>query len=131
MEVLVDDMEELDVIVANMRIISLFVVVIGLIQFFRYLSFDRRFGIVTDTIMTSFRDLIPVLIIFSVVCISYAVLGAAIYGQDLIAFQSIGASMSSLFLMILGQFDGYYDSEYISIICMITCINFIIYLCSI
>jgi hypothetical protein len=112
MEDIVDDFEELDHIVDNIRIISLFIVIIGLFQFFRYLSFDRRFAIVTDTIMSSTVDLIPVLAIFAVVCISYAVMGTAIYGQDLVEFMDIGSSLSSLFLMILGQFEGYYDSKW-------------------
>jgi hypothetical protein len=112
MENIVDDFEELDHIVSNIRIISLVIVIVGLFQFFRYLHFDRRFAIVTDTIMASSVDLIPVLAIFGVVCLSYAVMGTAIYGQDLLEFADIGSSLSSLFLMILGQFDGYYDSEW-------------------
>jgi len=114
MENIVDDFEELFVVVANVRIVAFFVVIFGLLQFFRYLSFDRRFGIVTDTITSSFVDLIPVLIIFAVVCMSYAVIGTGIYGQDLVSFQHLGSSLSSLFLMILGQFDGYYDMVEVS-----------------
>jgi hypothetical protein len=110
MEDIIDDFQELDHIVGNIRIIALFIVIIGLFQFFRYLSFDKRFAIVTDTIISSSFDLIPVLAILAVVCISYAVMGTAIYGQDLIEFADIGSSLSSLFLMILGQFEGYYDS---------------------
>ena len=106
------DFRELDTIEGHTRTIALCVVLIGLVQFFRYLSFDRRFGIVTDTILSSALDLIPVLAIFAVVCIAYAVMGTAIYGQDLVEFSDLGSSLSSLFLMILGQFDGYYNSEY-------------------
>lgn len=132
MEDIVDDFEELDHIVHSIRVISLFIVIIGLIQFFRYLAFDRRFAIVTDTIVSSAVDLIPVLGIFSVVCISYAVMGTAIYGQDLLDFADIGSSLSSLFLMILGQFEGYYDSKF-SLISPTTCSigsHFHISLCS-
>jgi len=97
--------------VSSVRVISLCIVMLGLVQFFRYLSFDRRFAIVTVTIKASFVDLIPVLAIFGVVCMSYAVMGTAIYGQDLVDFADVGSSLSSLFLMILGKFDGYHNSE--------------------
>jgi hypothetical protein len=111
---IVDDFEELDHIVGNIRIVALCIIIIALVQFFRYLSFDRRFAIVTHTIVSSTADLYPVLGIFTVVCISYAVMGTAIYGQDLTEFADLGSSLSSLFLMILGEFEGYYNSEYFS-----------------
>jgi hypothetical protein len=125
---IVDDFEELDHIKDNIRIVALCIVIVGLVQFFRYLSFDRRFAIVTHTIVSSTADLLPVLGIFAVVCISYAVMGTAIYGQDLTEFADLGSSLSSLFLMILGEFEGYYNSKYF---CLLKLKNILLPCCEI
>ena len=44
------------------------------VTIFRYLSFNKRFGIVKSTITASTGDLLPVLIIFESIVISYAIL---------------------------------------------------------
>lgn len=92
-----------------MNIMVMFLVFFGMVQFFRYLSFDRRLGIVTSTIKESLGSLLPVLLIFLVVMFAYSVLGTVMYGAHLSNWSNIYKSVSQLFLLILGEFGSYFD----------------------
>ncbi|CAE7460485.1 unnamed protein product, partial [Symbiodinium microadriaticum] len=65
------------------HMIAIAIVFVGLMQFFRYFSFDKRLGIVTETMSAAFKDLLPVLLIFATVLFAYGVLGTEIYGTEL------------------------------------------------
>lgn len=94
------------------KVATLAGVVLSLFQFFRYMSFDPRFGVVAASIWSSMKDLLPVASIFIAVLVAYGVLGSAIYGQHLGAWSNLGNSIASLFFLILGEFGGYPDSKY-------------------
>jgi len=100
---------EIDENLSIMNTLVMFLVFFGIVQFFRYLSFDRRLGIVTATIKESLGSLLPVLLIFMVVMFAYSVLGTVMYGAHLNDWSNIGKSMSQLFLLILGEFGTYFD----------------------
>jgi len=78
-----------------------------MLQFFRYLSFNKRFGIVTTTIAASTGDLLPVLVIFVSIVIAYAILASEIYGIQLSEYSTVQTSLAALFIMLLGNFDYY------------------------
>ena len=100
---------ENDMIVLNG--VAIVLVFLGLAQFFRYMAFNPRLGIVTSTIAHAAGDLGPVLIIFIVVLTAYGVLGTAIYGHKLTAWSNLGNSIATLFIMILGEFSPYFDMK--------------------
>ena len=106
---LIESFEKIDNNVTTMNLLVMFLVFFGLIQFFRYLSFDKRLGIVTATIKESLGSLLPILIIFLVVMFAYAILGTVMYGAHLNSWSNIAKSTSQLFLLILGEFGSYFD----------------------
>ena len=83
LEKLIGDFTELSTITEATNLVTILAVSIGIMQFFRYLSFDRKLGIVTETIFFVFFDLLPVLFIFITIVIAYGVLGTKIYGAQL------------------------------------------------
>jgi hypothetical protein len=94
---------------STMNTLVMILVFFGIIQFFRYLSFDKRLGIVTATIKESLGSLLPVLLIFMVVMFAYAVLGTVMYGAHLSDWSNVGKSVAQLFLLILGEFGSYFE----------------------
>lgn len=106
---LIDRFARINDNLASMNMLLMVLVFFGMIQFFRYLSFDRRLGIVTATIKESLGSLLPVLLIFLVVMFAYAVLGTVMYGAHLNTWSNVGKSTSQLFLLILGEFGSYFD----------------------
>jgi hypothetical protein len=106
---IINSFAAIDENLAVMNTLVMILVFFGIVQFFRYLSFDKRLGIVTATIKESLGSLLPVLLIFMVVMFSYAVLGTVMYGAHLSSWSNIGKSASQLFLLILGEFGSYFD----------------------
>ena len=95
--------------------LALFLCFVGFTQFFRYLSFDKRLGIVTRTITASFIDLLPVMLILCFILIAYSILGVALYGHQSQYFTSFGESLTTLSLIVLGEVAGpYYEMQAIS-----------------
>mmetsp|Transcript_5215 Transcript_5215/g.8592 ORF Transcript_5215/g.8592 Transcript_5215/m.8592 type:complete len:239 (-) Transcript_5215:88-804(-) len=82
-------------------------VLICVVQFFRYLEFDARFGIVARTLHHSMWVLLPVLVVFITILSTYAVMGTCLYGKFLPEWSTFYNSLGSLFLLILGEFEGY------------------------
>jgi hypothetical protein len=93
-----------------LRIVLFLAVFFGMLQFFRYMSFDARLRTVTTTMLVAARDLVPVLMLFVLTLLSFAILGSQVYGQTLDDFSTLKDSLDSLFLMILGDFTSYYKS---------------------
>ena len=90
--------------------LSLFIVV-ALTQFFSYLTFDKRFGLVTATLVKAVHDIVPMLIILLSVLLTYSVLGCIIYGQSIEGFSTVGISLSTLLIIMLGEVEMYDESE--------------------
>lgn len=82
-----------------------------LVHFFSYLTFDKRFNLVTATLLKAVHDIVPMLIILLAVLFTYSVLGSTIYGHTLLDFAYVGSSMSSLLIIMLGEVTIYNDSE--------------------
>jgi hypothetical protein len=91
----------------SLYVISMVMVLICVIQFFRYLEFDARFGIVARTLRQSLWVLLPVLVVFMTILSTYAVIGTVLYGKFLPEWSTFYNSLGSLFLLILGEFEGY------------------------
>lgn len=90
-------------------VLLMLVMFVGLAQFFRYLSFDSRFGIVAETIIDSAKDLLHVLFIFIVVLLGYAVLGTSLFGHEIESWDSVGDSMLNLVIFIVGEYGAYLE----------------------
>jgi hypothetical protein len=101
----------LDDLMGSQRLLLMLVMFMGMTQFFRYLSFDSRLGIVADTVLHSARDLLPVLFIFVVVLMGYSVLGAAIFGHNVESWSTVGGSMLNLMIFIVGEYGTYMESK--------------------
>lgn len=80
---MISDFSELKNISEGTHIVTILAVTVGILQFFRYLAFDKKLGIVTETVFVVFFDLLPVLFIFITIVIAYGVLGTEIYGAQL------------------------------------------------
>lgn len=94
------------------NLLALFLGFIGFVQFFRYLSFDKRLGIVTKTMTDSFVDLLPVMLIYFFILIAYGILGTALYGHASPYFKTLGDSVTTLSLIVLGEVAGPYYEMY-------------------
>ena len=94
----------------SLRAVAICAVAAGLLQLFRYLSFDESFGIVTSTIYYSLLEVLPMLLILVIVFTAYGVC-TQMFGQQLGDFQTLTHSVTSLFLMILGEYGSYFESE--------------------
>jgi hypothetical protein len=103
----IDQFAEVENCETNLYIITGALVFICVIQFFRYLEFDARFGIVARTLRQSMWVLLPVLVVFITILSTYAVLGTCLYGKSLPEWSTFYNSLGSLFLLILGEFEGY------------------------
>jgi Na+/alanine symporter len=82
-----------------------------LAQFFSYLTFDKRFSLVTATLIKAVHDIVPMLVILLSVLFTYSVLGSTIYGRELEEFSYVGQSLSTLMIVMLGDVDIYEDSK--------------------
>jgi uncharacterized paraquat-inducible protein A len=114
LEGIIGDFEELSNLSEATHIVTIIAVTIGIFQFFRYLSFDKKLGIVTETVFVVFFDLMPVLFIFLTIVVSYGVLGTEIYGAQLSEWSTLGKSIGSLLLMMLGEYGPYFELRDIS-----------------
>ena len=110
-ERIIGDFTFLNLYLYLLKIISLAAVLFGISHFFMRTSQGKRLGIVTRTITKSLHDLIPLLFIFMTLLIAYATLGTEIYGAQLVEWSNLFESMSTLFIMILGNYDTYHDSK--------------------
>jgi hypothetical protein len=110
-ERIISDFQFLFLYLYLLKIISLAAVLFGISHFFMRTSQGKRLGIVTRTITKSLQDLIPLLFIFMTLLIAYATLGTEIYGAQLREWSNLFQSMSTLFIMILGNYDTYHDSK--------------------
>jgi hypothetical protein len=110
-ERIIRDFSFLNLYLNLLKVISLAAVLLGISHFFMRTSQGKRLGIVTRTITKSLQDLIPLLFIFITLLIAYATLGTEIYGAQLVEWSDLFQSMSTLFIMILGNYDTYDDSE--------------------
>jgi hypothetical protein len=92
----------------SLHLLSILLVFVVTLQFFRYLSYDPRCRIIVTTVQTSLSGLVPVLIIFLVILIAYAVLASGIYGIVIPQYATYDTTLAALFVMLLGNWE--YDS---------------------
>jgi hypothetical protein len=88
-----------------LHLLSIAVIFVVTLQFFRYLSFDPRCRIIVTTLQNSLNGLLPVLTIFLVILIAYAVLASGIYGIAIPQYATYDSSLAALFLMLLGDWN--------------------------
>jgi hypothetical protein len=91
--------------------VYVYLLIIVLTQFFSYLTFDKRFSLVTATLVKAVHDIVPMLVILGSVLFTYSVLGCVIYGQSLEDFSYVGSSMSTLLIIMLGEVGIYNQSK--------------------
>lgn len=110
LDAIIDQFNHLENLYRRTNFLALFLCFVGFAQFFRYLSFDRRLGIVTKTMTDSFVDLLPVMLIYMFIMMAYGTLGVALYGHELQYFETLRDSLTTLSLIVLGEVAGpYYD----------------------
>jgi len=109
MTLIVSSFDSISSLVATQRLLLMLVMFVGMTQFFRYLSFDSRLGIVAETVLHSIEDLLPVLFIFVFILMGYSVLGASIFGQDVESWSTVGSSMLNLMIFIVGEYGTYFE----------------------
>lgn len=115
LDAIVRQFNELEVLFRSTNFLALILCFIGFSQFFRYLSFDKRLGIVTKTMKDSFVDLFPVMLIYCFIMLAYGVLGTSLYGHESQYFKTLGDSLTTLSLIVLGEVAGpYYEMHAIA-----------------
>lgn len=106
-----NDFYHLDGLIRSCQWMSIALILVGLIQFFRYISFDARLNIVTATLYAAAYDLLPTLFIFCAFLLAYGLMGTLLYGAVLPEWSTISNSMESLFQILLGEVAVYYDMK--------------------
>ena len=103
--------DKLDKYTSMQHFLLMIVMFVAMSQFFRYVSFNSRLGIVANTMVDSAKDLLPVLFIFIIVLTGYSVLGCAVYGHDIESWSTVSGSMLNLMIFIVGEYGSYFDSK--------------------
>ena len=85
-------------------------VVFAWIRLFRFLQFNSRLGVLSETVANASADLISIFLIFIIVLVGYGIGGSALYGVDHKNFSSWWLAISYLLrLLISAEVDQHYD----------------------
>ena len=79
--------------------------VLTFLQLLRYMRMHSRLSILTRTLAASAQNLIGVVIIFTLIVTAYALTGTSLYGTSVASFRSVATSFSTLFLLLLTNFN--------------------------
>jgi hypothetical protein len=85
--------------------LEVMLLLILLMQLFRYFSFDPRLNIVVATVSSAAEKLLPVLLIFLVILVAYSLLGIILFGSELDEFSTFGNAYQACLLFTLGDYD--------------------------
>jgi hypothetical protein len=110
----------------SLRIVGLCGVAIGLMQFFRYIGFDKRMGLVAATLYACIGELAPIMLVFCTVFSAFAVLGSQMYGQQMVEFETFTDSLTTLLLLVLGEYGVLDGSKYCNIYFAIKIVKLIV-----
>ena len=94
------------------RYIAFFLALNAMVVFFFGLSKSRKFNVVTRSISRSIVKIWPTLFVLIVFLLAYAVLGSIIYGSFVSDWSSVYGSFSTLFIMMLGEYNAYHSSKF-------------------
>jgi hypothetical protein len=97
-----DDAQAQQVVYKSLQVTLL---IILLMQLFRYFSFDPRMNVVVATVTSAAEKLLPVLLIFLVILVAYSLLGIILFGSELHEFSSFGNAYQACLLFTLGDYD--------------------------
>ena len=88
-------------------------IMIGILNIFRFLSFNRRFSIMWLTLSKAGLDLFVFIILFAVVCAAFVCAGNIIYGTHIYGFSRANLAIITTFLgMVDGlDFDELYTAQ--------------------
>jgi hypothetical protein len=75
------------------------------LQLFRYFAFDPRMKVVTDTITRSAEKLLPVLVVFVAVLLTFSSLATLLFGEVIADFKDVWGSTQMCLLVMLGDWD--------------------------
>eukprot|EP01064_Diplonema_japonicum_P031487 TRINITY_DN5660_c0_g2_i1.p1 TRINITY_DN5660_c0_g2~~TRINITY_DN5660_c0_g2_i1.p1 ORF type:complete len:880 (+),score=260.52 TRINITY_DN5660_c0_g2_i1:61-2700(+) len=85
-------------------------VVFAWVRLFRFLQYNGRLGVLSETLYKAKADLIAMLMILIIVLVGYGIGGSALYGVDHQNFSSWWIAMAYLLrLLISAEVDQYYD----------------------
>jgi len=79
--------------------------IIAWLKIFKYFTLNQRLNLLAVTISESVFDLLTVGATLFIVVISFALSGYVIFGTDLEAFKDFLSTVTSLLLLLLGEFD--------------------------
>lgn len=83
------------------------VVFLSTLKFINMLKFNRRMGMLTDTIRLAAKDMKAFVITFFIYFFAFAQLGYLLFGNVLPTYSSFVMTIESLFSLALGDFDFY------------------------
>eukprot|EP00927_Polykrikos_kofoidii_P060214 TRINITY_DN5525_c0_g3_i1.p1 TRINITY_DN5525_c0_g3~~TRINITY_DN5525_c0_g3_i1.p1 ORF type:complete len:803 (+),score=140.35 TRINITY_DN5525_c0_g3_i1:58-2409(+) len=76
-------------------------------RLFKAFQANLRLRVVTDTFLQAYTDISHFFIVFLTILGSFAVIGHVLFGNDLVEFYDLAASISSSFVVLMGEFDWY------------------------
>jgi len=81
------------------------VVFLSTLKFINMLKFNRRMGMLTDTIKLATKDMKAFVITFFIYFFAFSQLGYLLFGSELSTYSSFVHTVESLFSLALGDFD--------------------------
>eukprot|EP00927_Polykrikos_kofoidii_P020188 TRINITY_DN19511_c0_g2_i1.p1 TRINITY_DN19511_c0_g2~~TRINITY_DN19511_c0_g2_i1.p1 ORF type:complete len:968 (+),score=107.73 TRINITY_DN19511_c0_g2_i1:111-2906(+) len=82
-----------------------------MVRFFKAFRANPRLAVVTNTLQGSATDIVHFCVVFVAVYIGFALVGHVLFGGDVIAFSSFGASLNTGFVVLMGEFSWYVEAS--------------------
>lgn len=74
-------------------------------RLFKYCLFHRRLSTISSIVFNARNDLVYFFILFSLISLAFGVAGTMLFGSTNANFRTLGASVRTLLLVLLGEFD--------------------------
>lgn len=101
----ISELADITAMQSRLAFLWLVLMYLMIVQMFRYFDFSEQLGIVTSTIQRSAKQLMPVLVVFIVIMVSYVTIAHTMFGERLRAFSTYGNSLETCLRMLLGDWD--------------------------
>ncbi|GAQ92259.1 Ca2+-modulated nonselective cation channel polycystin [Klebsormidium nitens] len=95
-----------DAVYAGINGINIFFMILRILK---HMHFQPRMGVLTRTLVEAGPDILNFFILWTIVFVGYSFMGHLVFGRSVDFFRSLGWSITSCFLLILGDTSFEYD----------------------
>lgn len=106
------DFDELIALYKSYAEVTSLLVVMCLLSVMKYLRHSRRYGIMIMTLESAANDLAQFYFTFTLVMVTFAVMGMQMFGHILVEFSSFGLAYQTLMTMTTGEYGYAHVSKY-------------------